>query len=45
MRILAALALFSVAACTTTQATPPVQTWQEVVTPEDRVRLRDLWDG
>jgi hypothetical protein len=41
MRILAALALFSVAACTTTQATPPVQTWQEVVTPEDRVRLRD----
>ena len=41
MRILAALALFSVAACTTTQATPPMQTWQEVVTPEDRVRLRD----
>ena len=41
MRILAALALFSVASCATTQATPPVQTWQEVVTPEDRVRLRD----
>ena len=41
MRIQAALALFSVASCATTQATPPVQTWQEVVTPEDRVRLRD----
>ncbi len=41
MRNLAALALLSVAACATTQATPPVQTWQEVVTAEDRVRLRD----
>ena len=41
MRIVAALALLSVTSCATTQATPPVQTWQEVVTPEDRVRLRD----
>ncbi len=41
MRILAALALFSVASCATTQAAPPVQTWQQVVTPEDRIRLRD----
>lgn len=41
MRILAALALLSVASCATTQATPPMQTWQEVATPEDRVRLRD----
>lgn len=41
MRILAALALLSIAACATTQATPPVQRWQDVVTAEDRVRLRD----
>ena len=41
MRILTVLSLLFVAACTTTQETPPVQTWQEVVTPEDRVRLRD----
>ena len=41
MRILAALALLSIAACATTQATPPVQHWQDVVTAEDRVRLRD----
>jgi hypothetical protein len=41
MRILPALALFSVTACATTQATPPVQSWQEVVTSQDRIRLRD----
>ena len=41
MRIVAALALLSIAACATTQATPPVQRWQDVVTAEDRVRLRD----
>ena len=41
MRILAALALLSIAACSTTQATPRVQRWQDVVTAEDRVRLRD----
>lgn len=41
MRILAALALLSVAGCATTQAPPPVHTWQEVATPEDRIRLRD----
>jgi hypothetical protein len=41
MRIFAALALITVAGCATTQATPPEQTWQEVVTPEDRIRLRD----
>lgn len=41
MRIFAPFALLSVAACATTQATPPVQSWQEVATPEDRARLRD----
>jgi hypothetical protein len=41
MRILAALAVLSIAACATTQATPAVQRWQEVATPEDRERLRD----
>ena len=41
MRILAALALLSIAACATTRAIPPVQRWQDVVTAEDRVRLRD----
>lgn len=41
MRIVVALALMSVAGCATTQSPPPVQGWQEVATPEDRVRLRD----
>ena len=41
MRILTSLALLAVASCATTQATPSMQTWQEVVTPEDRIRLRD----
>lgn len=41
MRNLAPLLLISVASCATTQATPPVQTWQEVATPDDRIRLRD----
>jgi hypothetical protein len=31
----------SIAGCATTKATPPIQTWQEVVTPGDRIRLRD----
>ena len=41
MRTLAALALLAVTSCATTQATPPVPTWHEVVTAEDRIRLRD----
>ena len=41
MRILAPLLVLSVAGCATTKTTPPVQTWQSVVTPEDRIRLRD----
>jgi len=41
MRFLAALALLTLASCATTQTTPAVQTWQEVVTPDDRIRLRD----
>lgn len=41
MRILASISLLAVASCATTRATPPTQTWQEVATPEDRVRLRD----
>ena len=41
MRILAALSLLYLAACATTPATPPVQHWQNVVTAEDRVKLRD----
>ena len=41
MRTLAALALLAVTSCATTHATPPVPTWQEVVTAEDRIRLRD----
>jgi len=32
--------LFSVTACATTQATPPVRGWLEVATPDDRERLR-----
>ena len=41
MRALASLLLIAVAGCATTQAAPPVRTWQEVATPEDRIRLRD----
>ena len=41
MRFLAALALLTLASCATTQATPAVQAWQETVTPDDRIRLRD----
>jgi hypothetical protein len=41
MRILAAPSLLSLAACATTPATPSVQRWQNVVTAEDRVKLRD----
>ena len=41
MRILAASLLLAIAGCATTPKTPPVETWQTVVTPEDRIRLRD----
>ena len=41
MRIFAASLLLAITGCATTPATPPVQTWQEVATPEDRIRLRD----
>ena len=41
MRILLAFAALSVAACATTQATPPVPAWQSVATDDDRRRLRD----
>ena len=41
MRHLLAAFLFPLTACATTQATPVVLSWQEVATPDDRVRLRD----
>ena len=41
MRLLAAPLLPILASCATTQAPPTVQTWQEVATPDDRIRLRD----
>jgi len=41
MRLLAAMVLPTLASCATTQAAPQVQTWQEVVTPDDRIRLRE----
>ena len=41
MRIFAASLLLAITGCATTPATPPAQTWQEVATPEDRIRLRD----
>lgn len=41
MRLLAPLLLLAAAGCATTQATPPVRSWQQVATPEDRIRLRD----
>lgn len=41
MRLLASLLLLAAAGCATTQATPPVRIWQQVATPEDRIRLRD----
>ena len=41
MRTLAALALGALTSCATSPATTAVQSWQEVATPEDRVRLRD----
>ena len=41
MRTTAALFLMAMTACATTQATPPVQSWQEVATQDDRIRLRD----
>ena len=41
MRPFAAALLLSIAACTTTQATPPTQGWQQAATEADRARLRD----
>src|SRR5687767_14595374 len=41
MRMLFALAGLSVAACATTQTSPPLQPWQAIATDEDRQRLRD----
>jgi len=41
MRTLLAIAALAVAACATTQATPPTQSWQQAATENDRQRLRD----
>jgi uncharacterized protein DUF4893 len=41
MRTLIALAALTTAACATTQATPPTQSWQQAVTEADRTRLRE----
>lgn len=41
MRTLLAFTALSIAACTTTQATPPMQGWQQAATDADRARLRD----
>ena len=41
MRKLLLAASIMVAACTTTQATPPTQGWQQAATEADRTRLRD----
>ena len=41
MRNLIAFAAIALAACATTQATPPTQSWQQVATDSDRQRLRD----
>ena len=41
MRTLLALAALSLAACTTTQSTPPIAEWRAVATDADRQRLRD----
>lgn len=41
MRHWLAAFLFSVTACATTQATPPVRGWQDIATPDDRDRLRE----
>lgn len=41
MRTLLAFAALPIAACTTTQATPPMQGWQQAATDVDRARLRD----
>lgn len=41
MRTLLACAALSIAACTTTQATRPMQGWQQAATEADRARLRD----
>ena len=41
MRILLAVAALAVTACATSQATRPMQSWQQVATDPDRQRLRD----
>lgn len=41
MRKIAAALLLILGSCATTQETPPTQGWQEVVTANDRTRLRD----
>lgn len=41
MRHLLTALLFALTACATTPATPVVQSWQEVATPDDRERLRE----
>ncbi|HYC94794.1 MAG TPA: DUF4893 domain-containing protein, partial [Sphingomicrobium sp.] len=44
MRTLLAFAALTIAACTTTQATPPTRSWQQAATEADRTRLRE-WRG
>jgi len=44
MRTLLAFAALTIAACATTQATPPTQSWQQAATVADRTRLRE-WRG
>lgn len=41
MRVPAPLLMLAATGCATTQAAPPVRSWQQVATPEDRIRLRD----
>jgi hypothetical protein len=41
MRLILPLAALTIAACTTTQTAPPVQSWQREATEADRTRLRD----
>lgn len=41
MRTLLAFAALTIAACATTQATPPTQSWQQAATDADRLRLRE----
>jgi hypothetical protein len=41
MRKISPALLLALSACATTQATPPIRSWQEEATPDDRQRLRD----